>query len=316
MVPDNFSGQSSLKFFAGGALIKTIAPNDFNEFMKGRHETGDVGFIVDDSMIPGLADIDDLEVRDASSNVLVYRRTQEPTLARNIFRLGTHILPLWRLDKALKPKFRFWYDRIDQYSAETARNILSFHAYGSLYSSGRILYSNFDYYLYKHQKKVIVMQDPYEELAERLLVFNRLAPDENRLLNDRDATIFAPIIQVSRKLKTFDEAEFRSILGKTPPGDLVALSNPLTRQLTTATPDQLVTRGGVKTALTKLSEFDVVGTRETPSLFFDALEEILGIAPLELNSAPTPPKVKQVARSLRAVRWLEGLIEVDLEVYA
>jgi hypothetical protein len=315
MVPDNFSSQSSLSFFSGGDLLKTLPPNAFNEHIGARHETGQVGFIVDETMVEGLSKIEELEIRDSETDILVYRRTAEPKRQAQIFRLETHVFPLWRFDQALKPHFKFWYDRIDRHTAETARNILSFHAFGSLYSSGRLLYGNYDYYIYKHQKTAIIFHDPYEELAERLLIFNRLGMDANRLLNDRDAMIFAPILDIARSLKTFDERELRRVLGAVEPRTLALIGDPLTRQLVCQSPDEPAPRGAVNKTLKTLSEFDIVGTRRGERLFRAGMAELLGEPEIEIPPIPEIPKVRDLARRLRAVRWIEGLIENDLEVY-
>lgn len=315
LVPDNFSSTSSLDILAGGVVIKTLAPNAFNEFMKGRHETGNVGFLIDEKVIDGLAEISDLELRDASTGILVYRRTSQPVIQQSIFRLETHLLPLGRLDNAFNGRFRFWYDRIDQYTSETARNILSFHSFGSLYSSGRLLYNNFDYYIDGHQKTIVLIQDPYEELAERLLLFNKLGADANQLLNERDAMMFSPIMNLSKKLKNFDETEFRLIFGQTDTRTLLLLSEPLTRQLTCKTPDDYSARGCVGQSLALLSQFHIVGIKQNSSLFQSALAGLVGVAEADIPPILQIPTVQAVAESLRAVRWLEAMIEHDLELY-
>ncbi len=314
--PDSFSGQSSLNFFSNGTLIKTVAPNAHNEHMKGRHETGQVGFLVDESIIEGLPGIADLEIRDANTDILVYRR--EPahkTIKQCVFRLETHLLPLWRLDAALSDKFRFWYQRIDQYSAETARQILSFHCFGSLFSSGRLLFKNYDLYITGHQKVIMILQDPYEELAERILIFNRLSVDAARLLGDRDAMVFAPIVTVAKTLKKFDEKELRSVLGQIDPQTLMILSDPITRQLISVSPSEPAQRGGIAKALRTASEFEITGIRKESPNFLEAVAETLQIDINELPPLNPNRQVEALARNLRAVRWIEGLIENDLELY-
>lgn len=324
-VPDDFTSRSNLNFFNDGELIKTVEPNAFNEFMKDRHETGQVGFVVDETVIPGLAGMTELEVREAATNILVHRRTRKPVVAEKLFRLETHLFPLWRLDQWFKPHFRLWYDRIDRYTAETARNILSFHDPNnivafqepvSLYSSGRLLYKTFDYYIYTHQKTAITIQNPYQELAERLILFGRLGTDANKLLNERDAMIFGPVIEIAAKLKNFDEAEFRDILGKVEPRTLSLLANPLTRQLTSSTPDEPAVKGAVSLALKTLSEFDIVGVKSRNDLFASAIGELVGVDTADMPPLAEIPGSVAIAKQLRAVRWVEGLIEQDLELYS
>jgi hypothetical protein len=293
-----------------------MEPNDFNEHMAGRHETGNVGFIIDENTINDLSNIVDLEIRDVDTDILVYRRVpSHPIISENLFRLETQLFPLWRLDTIMKNKFRFWYQRIEQFSTETVRQILAFHSFGSLYSSGRISYSNFDFYIYKNQKTAMLMQDPYDELAERLLIFNRLGTDAKHLLGERDALIFEPIITLSGQFRNFDEDELRLLLNKADPQILSILSNPVTRQLTSSTPDEPADRSSVAKSLQVLGEFDIVGLRSESQEFFEAIAELLGFDASEIPALSENSRVQEVAQNLRAIRWLGDLIEKDLELY-
>ena len=314
-IPDHYSGQSNLSLFSGGELLTTVEPNVHNPHAMERHETGQVGFAIDESMVPGLAAIDDLEIRDADTGVLIYRRTSAPVSPHAFFRLETQMFPLWRIDQALKPHFRFWWDRIDKYSAETATQILHYYPFGSTYASGRLLYRNYEYCIYSRQKSAIMMQEPFEEMAERLLLFKRLGSDVNRLLNERDAMIFAPILEVAQSLDSFDEAELRRVLGKADVKTLNLLSNPVARQLTAASPSDPAPADAVSKSLKLLSEFDVVGTRDYAHLFTEAIAELLDVNPMELPRLDRTPKLRKIAASLRAVGWIDALIEADLELY-
>jgi hypothetical protein len=315
-VPDSFSGYSQLDILVDGTLYTTMQPNAFNEYMEGRHETGNVGFVIDQAVVSNLETITDLEIRDHDTGILVYRRQPErAVINESVFRLETHLFPISHLDNALRDKFRFWYKAIDQFSAETARQILSFHCFGSLYSSGRLLFSNFEHYIRDHQKSVALLHEPYEELAERLFTFNRLGGDSNKLLGDRDAMIFAPILELSSQLLAFDEKELRRVLGKADPRVLHILSNPLTRQLTVATPDAFPDRNGVARALSGLSEFAIVCTRRKSDYFREALAELLSLASTTIPKISENPRVAGIAEVLRSIRWIEPLIESDLEVH-
>lgn len=316
-VPDSFSGQSKIDIHINGSLFHTMGPNDFNEHMAGRHETGRVGFIIDNSIVDGLEHITNLELRETESDILIYRRhVADKNVAMNIFRLETHIFPMWRIDAALKENFRFWYHRIEQFSPETARQILSFHCYDSLYSSGRILYNNYGFYLGDRQKTVMMMQDPFDELAERLFIFNHLGQDAKALLGDRDSIIFAPILDLASNITNFDEKELRQILGKANPQTLYILSNPITRQLTAATPDENVKRASIARALSYMSEFEVVGIRDEAQDFTDALSALVGVPSELFPTIKKNDKIAEISAKLRALGWIDCLIDKDLEVYA
>ena len=317
-VPDSFTSYARLKVFAAGRHLTTLAPNAFNEHMVGRHKTGQVGFEIDGSIVPGLADLTDLELRDETTDILVYRRTPaSPIINQAVFRLETSLLPLFRFDQVLQNRFRFWYDRLDMHSAETARQILAFHHFTSLYSSGRLLYSNYDFYLYEHQKSIVLLQDPYEELAERLLIFQRLGSEDlARLLSDRDLLYYAPMIQLSKQLKHFDEKEVRRVLRNADPDALAVLSNPVVRQLTANTPDEMADNNSLSKSLRVLSEFAIIGLRSQFGEFTAAVADMLDVDPSLFGQVPDNPIVSALAERLRQQSWLERFLEHDLNLYA
>lgn len=318
-VPDSFSSQSHLKIFVAGALVKTLAPNEINEHVlnSGRHQTGHVGFTIDETILSGLSGFSDLEIRDADTDILVYRRPPAyPVISKNVFRLETHLLPLSRLDQVFRNRFRFWYERIDRFASETARQILSFDGFGSCYSSGRILYNNHRLYIEDKHKVAMLMRDPFDELAERLLIFSQLGANAPRLLGERDALVFGPVQNLAAQCRTFTEAELRSLLNNADPDVLNILSDPVTRQLTCAVPGDMPDRGSPAKSLQTISAFDLVGLRNESHHFTDAFAELLGVNPVEMPNVNEFPRVLEVGRNLRAIRWLEALVEKDLELYS
>jgi hypothetical protein len=68
-------------------------------------------------------------------------------------------------------------------------------------------------------------------------------------------------------------------------------------------------------ALQIVSEFAVVGVRAQPSPFLDALADLLGITRDILPELKQFEHVQEVAAALRSIRWIEGLLESDLEFY-
>ncbi len=320
-VPDSYTATASLKIFVNGELVATMQPNQINEHIlkARRHETGNVDFVIDDRIVKNLASVTDLEIREAESDVLVYRRMPpaQPVIAKLFFRLETHLLPLWYLDAVFKNKFRFWWDRIDRFTLETARQILLFQSFGSCYASGRILHRPFHYYLSGETRYhlAMLMRDPYDELAERLIVLSRIGDNAKLLLNERDVLIFTPIMEIAGQCQSFDENELRQVLGKANPQDLHILSDPLTRQLTCSTPDEMPARGSLAKCLQALADFDVIGIRSEGRHFTDAVAGLLESDAAEMPKIQEYSRVIEVGKNLRAVRWLEGLIENDLELY-
>ena len=235
--------------------------------MAGRHGTGRCGFAIDDVMLPGLAEVADLEIVDAATDLLIYRRQSSPDIIPGAtFRLETHLLPLWRLDDVFASRFRYWYKGIDRHGRETATQVFCLDK-SSIYASGRLLYKNFEYYLAKGVRCFAAIRNPHDELAERLLVLQNVGSRAEQLLGARDALIFEPAIAFAGELKTLEDAELKRAFRRLAPEAAAALSNPLTRQLTTNVPDEMPTSGSVAAALDVLSSFELVGLARRRAAF-------------------------------------------------
>ena len=281
----------------------------------GRHSTGLCGFTIDDAMLPGLADLADLEIVDAATDILVYRRHAAPDLMEGAtFRLETHLLPLWRLDEIFATRFRYWYKGIDRHGRETATQVFCLDK-SSIYASGRLLYKNFEYYLAKGVRTFATIRHPHDELAERLLVLQNIGNRAEQLLGSRDALILEAAIAFAGELKTLDEAELKKAFRKLPPETAAALSNPLTRQLTTNTPDEMPTSGSVAAALDVLSSFEVVGLRSDEHRFIDALSAAMGLPRDTFPPLAEFSRVRDLGRLLRDVPQCEAFLEKDLELF-
>jgi len=294
-----------------GAADNLIAPL----VQAGRHQTGFCGFALDEAAIPGLAAMEDLEIHEAASGVLIYRRPAPDHAARRVLRLESHLFPLWRLDGALRPRFQYAANRIETLGRETTMQMFLLSGVGSVYLSGRLLYRAFAHLIEGKFDVVFAMHHPYEELAERLIVLAQIATTDSGVLDLRANLSLGPTIAFAQSLPLADERALARALREIPAPVARVLANPVTRQLTTATPEEMPGKSALATALTTLASFAVVGLRRAPKTFAAALGELTGLpeAPPESTSLPG---VAALARSLKRTREAEWLIEQDLALYA
>ena len=317
LVPDSFGSTPTLRLRSGGLDLLTVEANEVREALvvAGRHSTGRCGFAIDEAMLPGLAEVADLEIIDDATDILIYRRQASPDVIPGAtFRLETHLLPLWRLDEVFARRFRYWYKGIDRHGRETATQVFCLEK-SSIYASGRLLYKNFEYYLAKDVRSFAAIRNPHDELAERLLVLQNVGTRADELLGARDALIFEPAIAFAGELKILDEAELKKAFRKLPPEAAAALSNPLTRQLTTNTPDAMPTSGSVAAALDVLSSFEAVGLRADGHRFIDALSATTGVPADAFPPLEEFSRVRDLGRRLREIPQCETFLEKDLELF-
>ena len=281
----------------------------------GRHRTGQCGFEIDEAAIPGLSAMLDLEIHDSATGLLIYRRRKAHQTTRRIFRLETHLFPLWRLDGALNAKFQYAANRIEGTGRETTTQMFLLSRIDSVYLSGRLLYRSFQNQIEGHFDVILTMHHPYEELAERLIVLAQVKNTGSAILGLRENMSLEPTMSFAQKLPIDDEGRLRRALRDVPQSVARVLANPVTRQLTTSAPEEMPAKSAVSRALSTLSGFSVVGLRRAPGAFDAAVAELCG---LESPAPPTPalPGVAALARMLKRCREADWLIEHDLALYA
>src|SRR4051794_24035002 len=88
LVPDGYSEVPTILLRCGGQTMLSLAANEIREALvvAGRHETGQCGFSIGADLIPDLPKIGDLEICDAESGILVYRRPTPSTIQKKLLR--------------------------------------------------------------------------------------------------------------------------------------------------------------------------------------------------------------------------------------
>ena len=318
VVPDGFSRVPGVRVVSEGVEIYACESNERRDVLvgAGRHETGQCGFNIGPDEVPGLAELADLSLFDTESGVLIYRRQRPHHVRRKVLRLETHLFPLWSFDNALSGHFQYFERGIDHFGRETTMQMFMLNKVDSSWLSGRIQYKNFAYYIEKGFEPTIVLQDPHEELAERLLVLAMLGEDAHTYLGERDATRFVSTMDFARALPIdADAKQLKRALERMPDDVELMLAEPLVRQLTTSTPDDMPNRTGVATALDVLSSCQIIGLRDNFDEYREGLSEWLGIPAETFPAVPRFERVKDLAARIRATRAIDHLIERDCEVF-
>ncbi len=317
VVPDGFSTRPTLSVRSGGEEVLVLPANEFREALvtAGRHETGHCGFSIDVAMLPALPNLLDLELYDVESQLLIYRRRRAHFINKKLLRLETHLFPLWRLDDRFRASFQYFSNSIEQLGRETVTQLFLLSHIPSSYLSGRVLYKNYAYFAESNFETVILMHEPYEEMAERLLVLRNIKKVGLDKLGMRDALGLKSTIDFAADLPMQDDKVLGRALRRMPPEVAATLANPLVRQLTTATPDEMPGSSSVSFALDLLASFAIVGVRREPETFLHALADLLGTERESLPPVTIIPSVVSLAQMLRQSGAVDMLIEKDVELY-
>lgn len=316
-VPDDFTATPSLRIVDQSGEIAVVACNEARPSLvvAGRHATGQCGFNIDESIVPNITGNDTLALYDADTGLLVYRRRNSAQVVHErILRIETHLFPLWRLDNAVEHKFQYFHKGVERYGRETATQMFLLKEATSLYISGRLSFKAYETYTDDEFKCVVILHEPYEELAERLLTLKHVKSFGDELLGARDMVAFDAAIEFAQELR-LDEAGLRRAFDAMPKAVIGLLTNPVTRQLTQEAADSAPVKGAVGRALDALSRCAIVGIREHQAFFVEQLEELCGLAFGGLPDIASFPAVAELAGLLRRIPEVELLIEQDLEVY-
>jgi hypothetical protein len=317
LVPDNYSKSPSIRITNGERTLLTMHCREERSALvvSGRHANGRCGFTVDTKAVPGLAKEQSLEIFDEETGILIYRRLHpSEVIHRRIFRLETHLFPLWRLDETIERKFQYFHKGIERHGRETATQVFLLNNSKSLYLSGRLTFKTFENYIGDNFKCVMLMRDPYAELAERLLTLKHVRKFGDELLGPRDMITYEAAINFAELIEA-DKKSLRRVFGNISKGAIVNLSNPLTRQLASNSAEEAPPKGAVATALNTLASFAIVGLREHQDLFLSDLGQLVDTGAAGLTLAPEFQGVCKLARDLRCIPEVELLLEQDLEIY-
>lgn len=316
-VPDGYTSSCRIRVNVGGEAVSLFETNEERAALVhgGRHETGLCGFTIDERDIPNLAMLSNIEIFDDESGCLIYRRAQPHMIDRKIVRFETQLLPLWRLDSELFPHFQYVNKGVDRYGRETVTQILLLENVSSMLISGRINFKGYAYYLDGGFECFTMVQSPHDELAERLLVLRNGSQLGARFLGERDAHRLEPAIRFAESLPLDDPNQLERALIDIPDEVAKLLANPLTRQFSTANPDEMPAGGAVAATLDVLSRFTVVGLRDHMDDFIDAVAEWLGIEGDHLPRLPPFAQVSPLGGFLRNSGILDSILEFDMAVY-
>ena len=93
-------------------------------------------------------------------------------------------------------------------------------------------------------KFITVIRDPYEELAEQLLIMNKIEEGGLNPLGERELMNMREAMEYAGSLPLDDERAFTRALRRMPSDMAMSLANPVVRQLSTPTLDEQPSQGG------------------------------------------------------------------------
>lgn len=282
----------------------------------GWHATGQVGFRVDEQLLPEIAALPDLTLSEFYTGITLYRRsTPVEHIDSKLMFFDCSLMPQWRLHRMIGENFGVQYASIDRQPLETNLALLWNQHVNSVFASGMPNYLRYMAPLSERQYQcVALLRAPLEEMAERLLFMNALAkmPRESGIRQSFEPLeeIIALVAQTDLENKKAITSLLRGLEGR----NREIMRSPMTRTFGAEIAEG-IDRKKVAIALDHLARMRLVGRRsdyETFSAMFDGLMQRRVLSGTGLS---TVPGTDELASLLRGIGPATDMIEEDLALY-
>ena len=279
----------------------------------GWHSTGICGFLANEEAVPGITAAKRVELYDADTNTLLYRRPLRDDLIQGrVVLVNPGLEQSTAVQNALFHHFQMSYFSIERMPEETLVTIVN-GLMTSLLVAGRVAYARYEAFFYKNAfTTCVLVGDAYAELARRILWLRaRAAMAASPAQAWRAHDLRGPIA-FAAALPLEDANGLRKAFRSVEQDVWNFLSSPLTRTLACKLPDERLEAFHPSQALEALSRFQVVGHEA----FFDAYAATvfskLGLADAPPAGPETSAEVEALAETLRRVPTARALIDYDV----
>ncbi len=281
------------------------------------HASGMIGFVIDDTIVPDLANIQEIEILEGEGRIPIYRRYHiSRHLEKKLCFFELSVMPQRRMLQRLSSRFALTYNYAQRYPLETMMMIVNNFSANSVLITGR---PNFirQYGLLRNAGYMIaaLLRDPYEELAERLIFINLLANSKASHLLPQFVSDIPSLVDFARDLPLGDPKALVSKFRMATPEQREAMTSPMTRVFGCGIGERPEHRH-VSTALDNLGSIDIVGMRARFADFRTLFNNVLGAEVLADDELEIFDRVREARDTLSKIGIVSDLLESDLTLYS
>ncbi|GAC1335387.1 MAG: hypothetical protein NVSMB26_19860 [Beijerinckiaceae bacterium] len=280
------------------------------------HGSGIIGFVIDENVVGGLQELQELQLLEGEGRVPIYRRYQIARhLEKKLCYYDLSVMPQRRILQRLSGHFALTYNYAQRYPLETMVMLINNFSAKSVLITGRPNFTR-QSDLMRNAGYIItaLLRDPYEELAERLVFVNLLASSKASHLLPQFVSDLPPLVEFARDLPVSDRkallTKFRAATGE----QRAAMTSPMTRVFGCRI-DEIPEHRHVSTALDNLATVDVVGLRTRFADFRSILNTVLGADIIGQDELELFDKVGEAREALASIGIVSDLLEHDLNLY-
>ena len=283
----------------------------------GFHATGQVGFAIDENMIPDIAEVRSLKIFETTTGVIIYCRLEPETMVqKRLLLIDSSVFPQINFVRTLAANFGLQYPMVERYSLETAYSILTQDIVKSAFVSGALNWMRAAGPAQASQfVTAALLRDPFEELAERFLFLKHLDQVPSTSLTSSILERHQPVLSLLRGMDFQDRKTIIRPLRNMSREQQRLLRSPMTYAYGAAPDDQLQRRN-VSVALDHLSQFSLVGIREYFDGFAESLAGLIGVDSVRDAELVNLSGMPELARELMEIGTVCDLLDEDIALYS
>lgn len=318
LCPDNPSVTPTIEVSAEGRepvkLTATVRMEHFADL--GMHQTGLVGFVVAEEQFAGIEGALSLQIHCAETRLRIYSRFREDQHnSEKLFFFQPSAVPQMAMLSQLSRNFAIHHHFLESHSFDTINNMIH-HSGRSVLLSGRVNLLRYADPLHVMDfKTATLINNPFNELAERLLLCRAVDLAQSPTPFDQSIKGLEAIADFARGVDLEDGKLLRRQFRMLSPEAKEAMSNPLTKMFG-APMHERVQRSHVTFALENLSRFDLVSTVPRCVEFGSILRDILGLKHFEYGESRTFKSAAALADTLARIPSVVDLLDHDLAFYS
>ena len=282
----------------------------------GLHSTGLAGFQIDGSLLEGIADIPQLTLFEAESDLPIFRRnTYGAAVEKKLLLMEVATFPQIKLLKHIMGLFDLSYPAIERFPLETTTSILGSYS-KSIFVSGRPNWQRHGSALQERGFCVMaLLRDPFEELAERLLTLAHMKKWSKNAAGHPLMKHHSVLLGIIDDIDFQDEKSVLRTFRALSPEQHNLLRSPMTSALG-CLPEEEVQRRNVSVALDNLSRFDLVGTRDRMSEFSTMADTLIGTPVFGEIPLQALPGLSELTVALGNIGLISDLLDEDIALYS
>ena len=224
-------------------------------------------------------------------------------------------MPQHQLDALFSAHFSLAYHAIEQYPEEVVTGIVNNRFCDSIFMSGGPRLGIYEPLLRgKGFRFITVLRDPYEELAERLLLLQYAAKQDFPPSLMAHLSSLERVVPLAGTFDIGDDHRLKQAFLNLDDEQRAVLSNPFVRMLA-CEGRQTPTNASVALALQKLAEFDAVGLATRYDDFKVTLSEVLKVDILRDHRLSEVSWSTILAPKLAQIDRVKDMLALDVALY-